>query len=63
MTDEEKAAEIHRKMAEIVAEAHRLAAESEAVLDEMQKVGPAIISGLNVPHFKPQLRLVQGGKS
>jgi hypothetical protein len=61
MTDEEKTAEIHRKMAEIVAEAHRLAAESEAVLAQMEG-GPAIISGLNVPHFKPQLRLIQGGK-
>lgn len=62
MTDEEKTAEIHRKMAEIIAEAHRLAAESEAMFSEMQKVDPvAYLDALRTPPAAP-LRLIQGGK-
>lgn len=62
MTDAEKNAEIARKMAEIVAEAHRLAAESEAVFSEIQKLDPAAyIAALRKP-FAPPLRLIQGGK-
>lgn len=63
MTDEEKNAEIARKMAEIIAEAHRLAAESEAILDEMQRTASIqAAADLIAPHFRPQLRLIQGGR-
>jgi hypothetical protein len=49
MTDKEQNAEIKRKIAEIVAEAQRLANESEAIL--------ALMEGR-----PPVLRLIQGGK-
>ena len=49
MTDAEKGVEIQRKLAEIIAEAQRLANESEAVL--------ALMEGR-----PPVLRLIQGGK-
>lgn len=62
MTDAEKNAEIARKMAEIVAEAHRLAAESEAIFRDIQKLDPVAYADALRKPFAPPLRLIQGGK-